>query len=136
MSSAAVWAILAFSAIEAAVALAVVRALVRGVWRPLEDAYPARAPAGGAVRKPFQSYRFGILNLGSSVHTTVDAEHLHLEPVRFVRWLGVTPVSVPWDAVRPVRMRGRRCADVDIGGQMITGPRWALELVFAGREGE
>lgn len=135
MSSTAVWAILAFSTIESVVVLAAVRVMVRGVWGPLAAAYPPHAPAAGAVRRAFQSYRFGVINLGYSVHTAVDADYLHMDPVLFVRWFGVTAVSVPWGDVRPVRLRGKRYADVKIGSQTITGPRWALERVFTDGEG-
>jgi hypothetical protein len=83
------------------------------------------------VRRDFQSYRFGIVNLGLSVHTTVDEAFLHLEPVRPLRLLGIRPISVPWDRVEPVRWRGRRHAEVRIGSQRVLGPRWALGLAFA-----
>lgn len=135
MSSAVVWVIVAISAADLVVVLLLVRVAIGGTWRPLAEAFPAREPGEGAVRKTFQSYRLGIINLGYSIHTTVDAEHLHMEPAGFARAFGLRAVSVPWGEVRPVKLRGRRWADVKIGNQTLMGPRWALEMAFVeGRE--
>ncbi len=132
MSALAVWIIVGLVVAELLIAPLLVRAVVGGVWGPLAGAYPARPPGEDSVRKDFQSYRLGIVNLGYSVHTTVDAEFLHLEPVRLLRLMGIRPLSVPWEDVTPIRSRGTRYADVKIGAQRLTGPRWALELAFAG----
>ncbi|MCC7388000.1 MAG: hypothetical protein IT431_04445 [Phycisphaerales bacterium] len=117
----------------------IVMAVVSGTWSPLADRYPAQALGADAVRRDFQSYKVGIMNLGFSIHTAVDERHLHLLPAMLGRWMRMRPVSVPWEAVEPVRRRGAKYAEVRIGKETVVGPAWALGLAFgdsAGGPGE
>lgn len=105
-------------------------ALVRGMWSPLADRHPAQPIAPDAVRRNFQSYKIGLMNLGGMLHTAVDERYLHLLPAAVGRWARMRPVSIPWEAIQPVRRRGRRYAEVKIGTDRVIGPAWALDLAF------
>jgi hypothetical protein len=127
------WGIVAITLGVAAIELAVVMgiivpALVRGSWGTLERRFPPRAPAPDAVRREFQSFSFGMLNLGSSVHVAVDGECLHLFPAWLARRLGCGPMSVPWEAIRPLGPGAFRTSKAMIGATRVTGPAWCLEL--------
>ncbi|MHC4142069.1 MAG: hypothetical protein ACYSUF_09395 [Planctomycetota bacterium] len=47
-------------------------AIVRFGWAPIHEKFPAHEPGADAVRQGFQSFKVGILNLGFSIHATVD----------------------------------------------------------------
>lgn len=104
---------------------------IRSEWNGLALKFPAREFLPGAVVKEFQTFQLGLLNMGWSVHAAADSEFLHLRPARILRMLGAKGMSVPWGAINFVRyrrvMRGHY-ADVSIGGQVLTGPEWCLEL--------
>lgn len=108
----------------------ILRLVLGGTWRPLWAAHPGVAPAEGAVRRGFQSYKLGIVNLGFMIHTEVDERYLHLQPALFGRLCGMRRVSAPWEAVEPVKRIGKRYAEVRIAGQRLFGPAWALGLAF------
>ena len=112
----------------------VIRAIIQSNWKPLEKKFPPQALGEDSVRKDFQSYRIGVFNLGYSVHTTADDMHLHMEPAKVLRWLGMGPVSIPWDAMLAKRTRGKSWAEVKIGSHSLWGPRWALEMAFVDTE--
>jgi hypothetical protein len=76
-------------------------------WRPWAREYPPHPPAPDAVRRRFQSFRVGMMNLGGAIHVAVDEDHLHLTPVRVLRWIGMSPISVPWGSITIRRRRGR-----------------------------
>jgi len=102
---------------------------VRNTWQTIATRWPARPIAEDAVRRPFQSFSIGIVNLGWSIHVAVDEAYLHLDPARFWRWFGATRASVPWGAMELIgRIRGK-WATVRIGAQRIDGPAWCLGLV-------
>lgn len=106
--------------------------IVRSYYGPIPAAHPPAEPEPGAVRRNFQSFSFGILNLGMCVHVLADERHLHLRPSLVARLLRVRPASVPWDAIElepPGRLGRHRNAR--IAGQHVRGPAWCLEL--AGR---
>jgi len=111
--------------------LLVVSMLLRaGLGKPfaaLAAQFPAVEPATDAVERRFQSFRFGLINAGFSVHVAVDSAHLHLRPVRLLRWLGAKAVSVPWDAVEVKPGRGA-WRSARVGSLRLTGPAWALDL--------
>ncbi|VAX40804.1 hypothetical protein MNBD_PLANCTO03-2158, partial [hydrothermal vent metagenome] len=104
--------------------------VLKRVWSPLIEGYPAVPIADDAVQRHFQSYRIGLVKLGSLVHTAVDEHYLHLMPAKFGRMLGMQPASVPWEAIEPVRLQGTKYAVVKIGSITVTGPSWALGLAF------
>jgi hypothetical protein len=103
--------------------------IMRLAWWPIARRWPARSPASTAVRRNFQSYRLGLLNLGYCIHTAVDENYLHLIPARAIRWLGGRPMSVPWSAISlKKRRRNARHLAARIDGITLRGPAWALEL--------
>lgn len=123
------WLALLILAITLPLDVLVVRALMRGSIGPLESRYPAREPAVDGVTRSFESIRLGIVNMGGSVHLTVDEWGLHIRPARMLRWFGVRGASVPWEAMR-VRRRSGRTTSVKIDGVgELRGPSWALEMV-------
>lgn len=111
----------------------VVPRFVRTGWGTWHGAFPAREPAPGAVRRGFQSFSVGLVNLGLCVHVAVDEEFLHLSPALLARGLGLRAVSIPWSAIEmkgtfPIRQRR-----ATIHGVTVFGPAWCLDL--AGRPG-
>lgn len=115
MDSIIVWAI--FSSFRA------------GTWAPLAKVFPPVSPTPGAVRREFESFSFGMFNLGWSLHVAVDEAYLHLYPAWLLRVVGATPMSVPWSAVtlRPKAPK-RGLIPARLGKQDIRGPAWCLRL--------
>ena len=111
----------------------VLRAVLGGVWKPLARNYPPIAVEDGAIQKRNQSIRIGAVNLGMSVHIAVDATAMHLEPARWISWVGMSPISIPFDAMTPIR-QGRYASRVKLGKQVLTAPVWALELAIVRNE--
>jgi len=104
-------------------------AVVHFGWTPISEQFPARAPGAGAVRRPYQSFRVGFLNLGCSIHATADEQHLHLEPAAYLRWFKARTVSVPWEAITvEKRSRSGRWITAKIDKWTIMGPAWCLDL--------
>lgn len=110
-------------------------AILRACGHSLKEmahGHPPVEPAPGAVRRDFQSFKIGIFNLGWSIHVAVDADYLHLYPARIARWMGMVPMSIPWEEVEFRKKgwgkSGLGGATVRIGKQWVTGPRWALQL--------
>lgn len=106
--------------------VAIAAAAFHFIWRPVLAAYPAREPAPGAVRRRFQSFGLGIMNLAGSIHAAVDDEYLHLVPLWIFRILGARPASIPWSALTPVGRTGRVAR---LGACRIDGPEWCMKLV-------
>lgn len=106
----------------------VVPALVRIGWGRWHARYPAVEPDPSAVRRRFQSFSVGLVNLGYCVHVAVDERNLHLTPVGVVRPFGLRAVSIPWGeiSVTGTLPFGRRSAT--IGGVGVVGPAWCLDL--------
>lgn len=115
--------------------------MARGPLTELSRAFPGVAvvdgegvDGGGSGGKRFCSIRVGMMNLGSCVHITVDRDHLHLEPTRLARWLGLSRVSIPWGRMK---VTGRRWGQVSfsVGGVDVSVPGWAVpkELDGAGK---
>ena len=110
-------------------AIAILALFVKRSWSPIAQAHPPQSPATGAVGRDFQSFRFGVLNLGFSVHVKVDERFLHIVPARYLRWLGAAPMSLPWEAVTVVKRSAHgRWITADINGRRIQGPAWCLQL--------
>jgi len=109
----------------------VVAALLRGMSHStiggLAKEFPAVEPAPDAVRRSFQSFKFGMYNAGWSVHVAVDERYLHLMPAALFRWCGAKNASIPWEAIT-LEKRGKMSTRVKIGKMTIWGPTWCLEL--------
>lgn len=120
----------AFVIIDLVVGIAIVGALVRGVWGPLARDRPPHPPSADAVTRRFQSFRFGLVSFGWSIHVAADEAYLHLAPVRFMQLLGCKPVSIPWDEMSIVkRSKKGRWITARVGtGILMEGPGWCLEL--------
>lgn len=111
-------------------------AMARGSLKELSKTFPGVAVLEGEGRtdgkgvegsggKRFCSIRVGMMKLGSCVHITVDRDHLHLEPTRLARWMGLSRVSVPWGRMK---VTGRRWGQVSFsaGGVDLSVPDWAV----------
>jgi hypothetical protein len=104
-------------------------AIIHFGWAPIPRRYPEQAPGAGAVRRACQSFRVDLLNFGFSIHVTVDETHLHLQPARFLRWVGGRTASIPWDEITITkRSRNGRWITVKVDKWTIQGPAWCLGL--------
>jgi hypothetical protein len=120
MSSGA-WVTIAIALFCVADTAVVVWVVARVGWMPIQQRYP--------VRRALQSFKVGILNFGFSVHVTVDETCLHLEPARFLRWVGASTISIPWSEITITnRSRSGRWITVKADKWTIQGPAWCLEL--------
>jgi len=126
-------AIAAFVVIDLCVMCVVITAFVAPV-RELGKQFPPTPPAAGAVRRNFQSFRFGVLNAGSAIHVAVDDRCLHLSPSWLMRLMRMPAMSIPWANVRLIH-RGKRATRVRIESERermeVKGPTWCLELASA-----
>jgi len=104
---------------------------MRAGFGPLGEKFPPVEPEAEAVRRKFQSFRIGLINLVFGVHVAADAGHLHLTPVRVLQRLGARPASIPWPEIEIVGRR-RKSIVARAGGVTMTGPRWCLELAEPG----
>ncbi|MCP3906325.1 MAG: hypothetical protein GY715_22105 [Planctomycetes bacterium] len=97
------------------------------LWRPMLAPFPPREPAPDAVRRRFQSFGLGIVNMGLSVNVAVDDECLHLMPLAIWQTLGARKASIPWSAMEPV---GASRRVVRVNGHRLDGPKWCMQLAF------
>jgi hypothetical protein len=118
-------------ALDTLIAAVVGKAVVAALWNPLANKYHAVDPAADAVRKNFQSFRFGAVNMGFCVHVAVDEHHLTLTAIRPLRWLGAKPISIPWDQIT-MKKRGSKWSTVHINAKSLHGPAWCLNLADPG----
>ena len=95
------------------------------LWRPMLAPFPPREPAPDAVRRRFQSFSVGPVNMGLSIHAAADEECLHLVPLALWQRLGARPASIPWSAMEPAGRSGRI---VRVAGLRIIGPKWCMQL--------
>ena len=104
-------------------------AILKLGWSPVMRSWPAREPSPDAVVRQFQSFRFGVMNFSLSIHVAADEDHLHLTPVRALRWVGAGPISVPWASIT-VKKSSRRgkWTTASFEGMTVLGPSWCLEL--------
>ncbi len=119
--------VVVFVSIDLMVVCGILWAIGRSI-RELSDKFPPVPPSADAVRRNFESIHLGLIGLGGSVHLTVDATHLHLDPAWFARRIGVRSLSIPLDAIR-VKQRGRFRTSAEIGGTTLTAPNWCMDLV-------
>ncbi len=125
------WVIIVLVVGEMAVAAVIVGAIVHGTLGGLSKRHPAAPIDSDAVRRDFQSFKIGLLNMGWSMHVAVDAGHLHLIPALFFRVIGAKPASIPWESVEPLDHPGKRYRRAKIGGEEMRCPGWCLEIADA-----
>ena len=117
-------------AVDLMVVVLLLRTLLRFTWNALAMAHPEVEPAPDAVRRNFQSFRVGALNLGGCVHVAVDDAYLHLRPAAILRRLGARSISVPWDAVEALAEEGAaRAVEIEDASRL---PADLVEQVHAG----
>lgn len=113
-----------FIAVDAVIVCAILFSC-RGEWARLARGHDPAEPALGATVRRFQGFRIGMVNLGFSIHVATDEAYLHMVPTRFARWVGVTPVSVPWEHVQ-ASGSGTRSRKAKINGVSLLGPAWCM----------
>jgi len=127
-------AALLWSVLSLGIAFFLIKGFVESTWLRIQRAHPGVEPAPDAVRRDFQSFKMGLVNLGLSVHVAVDESHLHLFPAAIIRWAGAGPISAEWSAVEDIGaswLKGWH--RVRIEGVLVNGPAWCLRL--AGEQG-
>lgn len=132
------WVVALLIALFILIDLVVMRAVISMATDPIRKLgkrYPPQQPLPGHIRHGFQSLKVELLNMGQSVHLTIDERWLHIEPALVLRWIGVPSCSIPWDAIKYVRTRwgGSR---VKIDGVELSGPKWAFSLAEAAQAEE
>lgn len=122
-----------FLLIDAIVVFTIVRAAAFG-WNRFAVDHPPTEPLEPSETRRFQSFSIGMINLGFCVHVTVDEQRLHLTPILPMRWAGLRPASMPWEAIdlRPPGWR-KRWRTARLGpGLDLHGPAWCLQLAERG----
>lgn len=120
-----VWIVSALVAIEIVVVVLVCRALVGSTFGELARAYPPASPGPNCESRGFQSFSFGIVNLGWCVHVDADEAWVHLRPAWIARRMGMPAVSLPRDQIVVEKTRWSK-AFVKVGAQALAGPAWCL----------
>lgn len=116
--------------------------IFRKLWSGIAKDFPPREVIEPSIYRPFQSFEINAMSLGSSVHVSLDDECLHLRPAKLVRWMGLTPISIPWEqieidqaAVPKIKRRFfPNMIKARIGKHKIVGPRWCFEMVLDHRD--
>jgi hypothetical protein len=120
------WLVPTIIIFDLGVAALVVGLIVNGSWGPLTKEFPQRTVIEPKYRRRFQSFQIGWLGLGLSVHTTIDDECLHLNPIKLLQWLGCKPLSIPWSQVCIERVFKHQ-VKCKIGKTSMVAPRWCVE---------
>ena len=113
---------------------AIMLGVFHGLWRPVAKQFPEREHGPDAVTRNFQSFGLGIINMGLSIHATVDASYLHVRPVTWLRVMGASPMSIPWESMTPTGKRGR-AVRLD-NGTRLDGPKWCFKMLNAADSNE
>ena len=95
----------------------------RWLWNRMASPFPPREVPRSATRRCFQSFSWGFVNMGLSIHAATDDTYLHLEPLLLWRLLGAQSASIPFSSMTPTE-RGR---GVRINGMTMIGPTWCFE---------
>ena len=101
----------------------------KGMWTPIARQYPPQPLADDAITRRFQSFKLGIINLGWSIHASIDSRYLHLRPVTFLRWFGAIPMSIGWGDLSKLHAGGTSVYLT--GGHRLVGPAWCFEMLKA-----
>jgi len=125
------WLILILIPIELAIGLMVIRALLNNAWVPIQSAFPEQTVLSPCFRRNYQSFSFGVVNAGFCYHVEMDDNHLHITPVRPLRWAGQKTASVPWSEIQLHKKQPmlKRHARVLINKSDIVGPAWCFEML-------
>ncbi len=124
------WLIIGVVIFDLAFTFFLIWAIMTNTWKPLMKKYPAQEQGEDAVRRNFQSFKFGMISLGCSIHVAADEYHLHLTPASFFRRFGAGAISIPWNSFQDYkRKKGSRWAEVRLDNTRVVGPAWCLELV-------
>jgi hypothetical protein len=110
----------------------------RRQWNSLAKDFPPLEVVEPSVTKSFQTFRVNSMNLGNCIHVTLDDRSLHLNPAKMLRWMGMLPVSIPWEFVKRIEPHDAnsifrlspKFRRVKIGSVDVTGPAWCFQLVF------
>lgn len=116
--------ILVFFCVDAIVVYAIF-SIAAGELRTLATRFPSVPVKPGAERRTFQSFRLDLFNFGWSIHATLDATHLHLQPAWLFRRFGAGACSIPREQLKAAR-RTLTGAKVELRGTTLHGPRWCL----------
>ena len=96
------------------------------LWNPMVHQYPPQKPDSNSVRRRYQSFSFGVVNMGLSIHAAADSTYLHIRPIKLWRLLGARSCSIPWTSIVPVA-HSRTTANVD-GQFVMRGHQWCMQL--------
>lgn len=96
-----------------------------GEMRSRARRFPALPPVPGEQRREFKSFRLDLLNLSWSLHATLDATYLHLEPAWLLRRIGAVLMSIPRDRLTNAK-RTLTGARAMLNATVLRGPRWCL----------
>jgi hypothetical protein len=99
--------------------------------------YPPQPVVEPSLRRNFQSFSINAMNLGGCLHVTLDDRCLHLQPVKVLRWMGLSEASIPWEAIKldvSKKTSNRRrpwphFVKVRIGKFKVTGPAWCFRMI-------
>lgn len=127
--------VLVFVISMSAMSFLVAGLMVRGAFSPIVSRFPPVTPAPDAVRRRFQSFRFGLVNAGFSMHVAADESHLHLIPISLIRPFGFRPASIPWSEIQVQRV-GRVSGTARVAGLTMMGPAWCLRLAESDSGGD
>lgn len=122
--------ILLVLALTIALPIVLVPLSVWATWRPWSRRYPARPQRADAVVRTWESVGFGwFARFNHCVHVAADSSHLHLIPMKPLRWAGAKVLSIPWrditnveTAFLPETMKAR------LGRRRFLAPAWCLRL--------
>lgn len=125
------WLIIALIPVELAVGLTIAGLMLNTVWFPIQKAFPEKRVLEPSFQKYYQSLSFGWVNAGFCYHITLDDEHLHIVPVRLLRWLGQQQASIPWEDIELSKKQpmSKRFARVNIAKSEVVAPAWCFEML-------
>lgn len=134
------WFILIFVVTDLIAVLLIVRTVVASNFTPIADGFPEVETTHGLDYKRRQSFSFGLLNLGFSIAVAIDDRHVHMRPEPWAALLGVSPASIPSEAITAKgSRRGKwllhemRIEHPSGSVTELRGPRWLWEAIDSER---
>ena len=95
----------------------------RWLWNRMTSPFPPQEMHHTVEHRHFQSFSWGYVNMGLSIHAAVDDTYLHMEPLLLWRVRGANSASIPFSSMTPAE-RGR---GVRINGMTMMGPKWCFQ---------